>query len=367
MPKRTDGLKRRGVHLDLPYLWAPKIRGKRYFYYRRKGQRVPISDEAGKRLIPADPGFFAAYERIHESFQIPGTTEAMPGTLAHAIKVYRASPEFRGLAAASKSDYERYLDKLARSYGDRALRDMPQDVVLIIRDGGQQTPSATNYLIAVLRRVLSFAAGRKKTFLLPSHWINPALGVKPLRASGEHKPWPDNLILDFRRGAYSELRWLMEGALWTGQRRSDLLKMAWGHLEGGGIKVHQQKTQELLWIPCHSEFAKVLAEIPKRQTVIFTTRTGRPWTSNRISQEVAKQVKKLGFAGYSLHGLRYNAAQKLFEVGCTPQEAQAITGHATLKMVQKYGKGASQKRLAKAAIAKLERGGNGIDNGSGGK
>ena len=353
------------MRLDLPYLWAPKIRGKRYFYYRRHGQRVPISDETGRRLIPADPGFLSAYERIHASFQTPESREVTPGTLGHAIKVYRAAPEFRDLAPASKADYERYLDKLALAYGDRVLRDMPQDVVLIIRDGGQKTPSATNYLIAVLRRVLGFAAGRKRIFLLPNHWVNPALGVKPLKTAGEHRPWPDNLILAFRKAAYPELRWLMEGAFWTGQRRSDLLKMAWGHLEGGGIKVRQQKTRELIWVPCHTEFARVLAEIPRRQTVIFTTKTGRPWTSNRISQEVARQMQKLGFEGYSLHGLRYNAAQNLFEVGCTPQEVQAITGHATLKMVQKYGRGADQKRLAKAAIAKLERGGNGDDNGSG--
>ena len=40
----------------------------------------------------------------------------------------------------------------------------------------------------------------------------------------------------------------------------------------------------------------------------------------------------------------------LYEAQCTPQQVQAITGHASLEMVAHYGKGASQKRLATQAM-----------------
>jgi hypothetical protein len=43
----------------------------------------------------------------------------------------------------------------------------------------------------------------------------------------------------------------------------------------------------------------------------------------------------------------------LAEAGCTPHQIAAITGHATLAMVQKYSKAAEQKRLATEAMAKL--------------
>ena len=48
------------------------------------------------------------------------------------------------------------------------------------------------------------------------------------------------------------------------------------------------------------------------------------------------------------------AASELFEVGCSTKEVAAITGHKSLAMVQKDGKGANQRRLAKAAVLKLE-------------
>ncbi|GLO75191.1 hypothetical protein MACH18_22710 [Phaeobacter italicus] len=58
---------------------------------------------------------------------------------------------------------------------------------------------------------------------------------------------------------------------------------------------------------------------------------------------------------YSLHGLRYGAAGELAEAGCTDQQIAAITGHKSLSMVQKFSKGASQKRIAKETQSLRER------------
>ena len=44
-------------------------------------------------------------------------------------------------------------------------------------------------------------------------------------------------------------------------------------------------------------------------------------------------MAKAGFEGYSLHGLRKNAAPRLIEAGCSKDEAKAITGHATTSML----------------------------------
>ena len=54
-------------------------------------------------------------------------------------------------------------------------------------------------------------------------------------------------------------------------------------------------------------------------------------------------------------GLRKNATAALYEAGCTPQQVQGVTGHKTLQMVQHYGRGARQERLAKQAMAKWEK------------
>jgi integrase len=53
--------------------------------------------------------------------------------------------------------------------------------------------------------------------------------------------------------------------------------------------------------------------------------------------------------------LRKTAARRLAEAWCTEDQIKAVTGHATSRMVSHYTKSASQRKLAAAAILKLER------------
>ena len=54
----------------------------------------------------------------------------------------------------------------------------------------------------------------------------------------------------------------------------------------------------------------------------------------------------------TIHGLRKAACRRLAEAGCTVHEIAAISGHATLKEVERYTKAADQARLAQAAMAR---------------
>ena len=57
-----------------------------------------------------------------------------------------------------------------------------------------------------------------------------------------------------------------------------------------------------------------------------------------------------------LEGLRHTAGRRLAEAGCSDREVAAILGHRTTAMTLRYTQRADQKRLAKAAVTKLERG-----------
>ncbi|HWW36986.1 MAG TPA: tyrosine-type recombinase/integrase [Xanthobacteraceae bacterium] len=56
--------------------------------------------------------------------------------------------------------------------------------------------------------------------------------------------------------------------------------------------------------------------------------------------------------GCTVHGLRKAASRRMAEAGCTPHEIAAITGHRTLKEVERYTRAADQARLARQAAAK---------------
>jgi hypothetical protein len=51
--------------------------------------------------------------------------------------------------------------------------------------------------------------------------------------------------------------------------------------------------------------------------------------------------------------LRKAAARRLAEAGCSSKEIAAITGHTTLKEIERYTRAAEQRKLAVAAMARL--------------
>ena len=63
-------------------------------------------------------------------------------------------------------------------------------------------------------------------------------------------------------------------------------------------------------------------------------------------------AKEAGLTGCPLHGLRKACARRLAEAGCSALEIMAITGHKTLKEVERYTKAADQERMAERAIAR---------------
>jgi len=72
------------------------------------------------------------------------------------------------------------------------------------------------------------------------------------------------------------------------------------------------------------------------------TRLMNDTPSGRIRQE-----------GFTFHGLRASSVEKLREAGCGDREIESITGMSSA-MITRYSHFADQKRLAKAAVRRLE-------------
>jgi integrase len=58
-------------------------------------------------------------------------------------------------------------------------------------------------------------------------------------------------------------------------------------------------------------------------------------------------------ADCTFHGLRKACARRLADSNCTVHEIAAITGHKSLREVERYTRGADQVRLAQAAMAQM--------------
>jgi integrase len=135
--------------------------------------------------------------------------------------------------------------------------------------------------------------------------------------------------------------------------------MSKADLDDGGVKVKQQKTGKELWIPLHQTLKDEMRrwEVNPPWTFVQDAR-GRPYSTDRFREAwtrlMATPAGRIRTEGYTFHGIRASSVVALREVGCGDRDIESITGMSAA-MVTRYSRFADQRRLAKAAILRLER------------
>jgi integrase len=188
---------------------------------------------------------------------------------------------------------------------------------------------------------------------------DPTRDVKAvsIKTDGFHS-WTDSEIDQFeaRHAVGSRARLALALLLYTGQRRSDVVRIGRQHIRDGVLQVRQIKTGAELSIPVHPVLAAIIAETPTDHLTFLTTQLARPFTAAGFSNWFREQCNMAGLPHCSAHGLRKAAARRLAEAGCTEHEIAAITGHASLRQVEHYTKAVNQKKLAASAMDKVKTG-----------
>jgi integrase len=94
--------------------------------------------------------------------------------------------------------------------------------------------------------------------------------------------------------------------------------------------------------------------LPRRSEFILIGERGHEYKADTLTRLVRDQLAAIGIRGYSVHGLRSNAAQSLAEAGCSISEIMAITGHKNPALALHYAKRAEKKKLARSAMDRWE-------------
>jgi len=101
--------------------------------------------------------------------------------------------------------------------------------------------------------------------------------------------------------------------------------------------------------------AGVIAALPKTNLTFLVTAYGKPFSVAGFSNWFRRMCKEAGLPrGCSAHGLRKAQSRRLAEAGCTTHEIAAITGHTSLREVQRYTDAADQGRLADSAMRRTK-------------
>lgn len=368
------------MQIDTKYLIKEKDRhGNVRVYYRKKpGPRIRIREKEGtpeflRAYVLAsqgkstDPRAIARASRPNN----PRLKPPQPGTLRDLIVRYYKAPEFwKELDPRTQRVRKLILDKLCEAggengkkpYGQRAVAGIEPRHIRAIRDEIAERPEAANGIIKALRQV--FAYGLEAS--VPGVKSNPARDVKYLKSDGDgHHSWSIEEVEHFEKahpiGTMARLALAL--LLYTGQRRSDIVRMGPGNVKNGWLTFTQFKGRKrkpiTLAIPVIPELRNIIDKTPGTGEAFLMNELRRPFTAAGFGNwfhdrcvEVKDERGRELVPGRA-HGLRKAAASRLAELGCSDREIMAITGHTTSKEVDRYTKAARQRVLAASAMEKM--------------
>jgi integrase len=140
-------------------------------------------------------------------------------------------------------------------------------------------------------------------------------------------------------------------------RCADVVRLGRGHVRNGAVHLTHQKTGAALAIPVTPTLAEAINAGASADHVVFLlNERGRAFTARGFSKWFVSQCERAGLKGVSAHGLRKAACRRLAEAGCSANEIAAISGHASLREVERYTRAADQARMARNAIARTQNG-----------
>lgn len=311
--------------------------------------------------LPGEPGtpeFMLAYQRGIEVAAPPAPRLAVGSLDALAVSYY-ASPAFAGLRASTAAAYRRLVEELRAGYGTRPVRLLePRNIeAMMAQKAG--APTAANHRLRMLRALMAHAV---KIGLIRQ---DPTRGVDRVayRTDGYHT-WTEAEITAFeaRWPTGSRERLAFALLLYTGQRRSDVVRMARQHLrevaiDGRAVRVievTQVKTGKRLLVPIHEALAAEIDATPRGDLLPFLrTEYRKAFSPRGFYNLFVTWATDAGLPpGRTPHGLRKAAGRRLAEAGATAHQIMSILG-VTLETAVIYTREAEQMRMAVAGMARI--------------
>jgi integrase len=321
--------------------------GKARSYFRRNGRRTALPGILGSAE------FMAAYQAcLDEPAASLPVQRKLEGSFGRLVTDFYASKPFtKDLKASSQRVYRSVLEQLVRDHANRGVSMMTQEAVeRIVNRIGEDKPAMANLTRAVLRRLMKFAVKSKMIA------ANPVVDIAPFKV-GEHHTWTDAELRQYERrwkiGTRERLAYAL--LLYTAQRVGDVVTRTRAHVQNGEIYVVQEKTGTELWIPIHPELELAMKAYPANGLALIGKTNGKPLTRYGLTALMSRAIDEAGLPGRCVsHGLRKAMLRILAENDVTVKQIAGISGHKSLREVERYTKAADQRKLARAAMEKLK-------------
>lgn len=337
------------VSIKLRYLVEDRDRhGTIRLYLRIPGQpKIRMREKIGT------DEFFGAYEAAVAAAKL---RPALPSanTFRGLCVRYFASVQFKALDPSTRRWRQRALDRICETEGDKPSALMERIHVRRLRDQLADAPAVANTRLKALKALFAWAVDEE---LLLN---NPARDVHLIKyVPRPHHTWTVEEVIAFevRHPIGTQAHLAMTLLRYTAGRCEDAVRLGRQHIRDGRVQFTQAKNEHrkpvFIDIPAHPDLLAAIEACRSGHMTFLVTAYGKPFSVKGFGNKFKDWCKAAGLPQCSTHGLRSALATRLAEVGATPHQIQAWTGHQTLSEVDRYTKAASRSHLANDGLKKL--------------
>ena len=328
-------------------------------YFRRHGAKaIPLPG------IPGSEEFMAAYQMALAGMPSAvkpeiGARRILPGSIdALVVSYYRSDHWLNQLEEETRKTRRRIIERFRERHGTKQVGLLTPESEYVPRMLNEIEPaSAKRHFVKAIWPLIRHAV---PTLLKK----DPTIGVtapKLPKSRGYHS-WTDGEVAAYRAfwPCGTQQRLVFEFALETVSRRAEVVRLGRQHVSNGRIRIERIKGSDDVDIPVTPDLQAALDAMPRTHLTFIITAAGKPRSRFGLGNDFSAWAKAAGLADRCrMHGLKKAGMRRLAEDGGTTHELMAISGHRTLSEVQRYTKGANNRRLADSGMAKRrDRNGN---------
>jgi integrase len=321
--------------------------GKLYWQFRRGGQKHMLPGLYGSdEFLTA---YNAALASIPNEVAEIGSSRTEPGTVNALVVSYYKSAEWQALNPGTQRIRRPFIERFRVANGNKRVALLQRENIETMMAALTNLHARRHWLQAIRPLLQSAVPTMVK--------IDPTEGIKGVRLpkSKGHHTWTDDEIQQYRDywKLGTQQRLVMEFALETFSRRSEVLRLGPQHIRDGRIhikRVHGSKDVDILVTP---ELQAACDAMPKDHALYITNMHGAPRSVEGLGTAFAEWATEAGLPKHCrMHGLKKGGMRRLAESGVTAHEIMANSGHHKLSLVELYTADADRKKMGDAGMRK---------------